>query len=557
MGKYYISAFLGAVFYFLLSGDAFAQDVNDIFENVVDSTTYLPSIISSLAFLSAILIGVTAIFKTIEHVNNPSQVPLSVPVVRFLIGGGLFSLPIIVEAAINTINGGSIATFDPLGEYSVLYGASSMIGFVTGYLTIGNVNSILNSIMNSMGEIPGMVAAVAYLLGLVMVVSAIYKTRDHVEDPDRIPLKDVVIRYLTAGMLFALPTIFSAMYETINGGGLGFTGEIIGLMQGSRFFISSEAEGLGIFGGAACNGSEIAIGTTLGDVFCTVMITSAGLPGFLAALSYIIGTVFGLWAIIKIRDHVNNPSQVPLHEGITRLIAGGAFFALPVVALAIQYSLTPNVLAAASLIATNTGFNEVIPATCLGAATLGLVNSLDQAMVCFMDDILGPSHVLLNFFTFVAGLIFVMIGISRITKSAQEGARGPGGIGTLGTFVIGGFLMSATTILRAFSGSLFGVTGAITKTNANLIYTTGMSPTEEIAAHNVISAVLKFMIIIGMISFVRGLFIMRDVSEGSQQASLMSGMTHIIGGALAVNLGPLLNAVQSTLGITAFGVTFS
>lgn len=117
--------------------------------------------------------------------------------------------------------------------------------------------------------------------------------------------------------------------------------------------------------------------------------------------------------------------------------------------------------------------------------------------------------------------------------------------------------MSATTILRAVSGSMFGAFGTRTETTATLQYTGTMSAAETAAAYNVINAVLKFMIVIGMISFVRGLFIMRDVSEGGQGASTMSGMTHIIGGALAVNLGPLLNAVQTTLGVTAFGVQFS
>lgn len=555
--KPYISVLFGVLFYFLLSGDVFAQDINDISENIVQSTRFLPALVSGLAFLSAILIGITAILKTIDHVNNPAQTPIRVPVIRFIIGGALFSLPIIIEAALLTINGGSITNFNPLGQFSALFGASNLIGFVTAYLTIGNVNSILNSIMISIGEIPAMVAAVGYLLGLVMVASAIYKTRDHVEDPDRVPLKDVVIRYLTAGMLFGLPTVFNAMYETINGGGLGFTGQIMQLMQGSRFFISSEVEGLSFvglnLGGGACTGLEMFTGNDVGDILCTMLITSAGIPGFLAALSYIIGTVLGLWAIVKIRDHVNNPSQTPLHEGITRLIAGGAFFALPVVALAIQYSITPNVLAISVLAGTNTGFNTPTTLSCSSSSA----NSLDQAMACFMSDILGPSHVLLNFFTFVAGLIFIMIGISRLTRSAQEGARGPGGIGTIATFVVAGLLMSATTILRAFSGSMFGVFGAKTKTNANLLYADGMSDLEKAAAYNVVNAVLQFMIIIGMISFVRGIFIMRDVAEGQGQASTMAGMTHIIGGALAVNLGPLLNAVQATLGITAFGVTFS
>ncbi len=546
MIKRYISLFSYVIFCSLLPGSAFSQDVNEVAQNIVGSTSALPGLISALAFLSGILIAVTAIFKTIDHVSNPTQTPLRVPVVRFLVGGTLFALPVIVEATLATINGGSITDFDPLGTFSALFDLSSAFGAITGFLSLGNVNSILNSVMRSIGELPGMVAAVAYLLGLIMAVSAIYKTRDHVENPDQYPLKDAVIRFLTAGMLFGLPTVFNTMFEAVNGGGLGFTGAIASLISGAQFFISTDA-------GVACSGLEWTglFGTpTVGSVLCTVMQTTSGLPGFLAAVSYIIGTVLGLWAIIKIRDHVNNPSQVPLHEGITRLLAGGAFFALPVVAMALQYSVTPNVLAVSTLLGTNTGFNETLP-------TCSSTNSLDEAMVCFMKDILGPGHVLLNFFTFVAGLIFIMIGISRLTKSAQEGARGPGGIGTVTTFFIGGILMSATTILRAFSGTIFGSMGTITLTDAKLTYTTGMSAAETAAAYNVISAVLKFMIIIGMISFVRGIFIMRDVAEGSQQASTMSGMTHIIGGALAVNLGPLLNVIQTTLGITAFGVTFS
>jgi len=72
----------------------------------------------------------------------------------------------------------------------------------------------------------------------------------------------------------------------------------------------------------------------------------------------------------------------------------------------------------------------------------------------------------------------------------------------------------------------------------------------------VISSVLQFMIVLGVVSFARGIFIVRGVAEGNGQASLMAGVTHLIGGALAVNLGPMMNAVQSTLNLTAYGVSF-
>lgn len=105
------------------------------------------------------------------------------------------------------------------------------------------------------------------------------------------------------------------------------------------------------------------------------------------------------------------------------------------------------------------------------------------------------------------------------------------------------------------TASLF--TNPINRTFATLQYTTGMLAPEVDAAHAVISAIIKFVLIVGLISFVRGIFIIRSVAEGNSQSSIMSGVTHMLAGALAVNLGPLLNAVQATLGIGGFGIAFT
>jgi hypothetical protein len=184
----------------------------------------------------------------------------------------------------------------------------------------------------------------------------------------------------------------------------------------------------------------------------------------------------------------------------------------------------------------------------------GGAGGLDGALYCMMTDLTGPIHNVLNFFSFVAGMIFIMVGISRLMKSAQDGARGPGGMGTFMTFIAGGALISYNEFIRAFTGTFFS--NPLTLTYANLKYTKGMSPDEAIHAHTVISAIMKFMIIVGLISFVRGIFIVRNVAEGNGQASIMAGVTHLVGGALAVNLGPLLSAVQATLGITGYGIEF-
>lgn len=547
MKKSICSLFLSVFFVLGFSKLGHAQEVNDIGQSIVDSTAALPGLVAALAYLGGLVIGVTAIFKTVDHVNNPSQTPLSVPVIRFLIAGALFGLPIIAEAAWVTINGAGPETdFDPItnGNNSIIGTFSAFMGLATMASALGtNFNTILNEIMDSIDQIPGLVAAIGYMLGLVITVSALYKTRDHVENPSQVPLKDAVMRYITAGALFALPTVFEAMYETIADTGMGVWGTITAVLGAVSFLYSTDTTSV------ECLGAFFGLGSTLGGVICNSLVNSSALPVFLNGISYLLGLVMGVWGVLKIRDHVLEPTRVQLHEGISRLLAGGCFFSLPYLVTVLKSSFLSVGLVGATLFMTTSTYNSSI-----GVGSCGATNSLDEAMGCFMRDIMGPAHVTLNFFSFVAGMIFIMIGVSRLIKTSQEGARGPGGIGTLSTFVIGGLLLSASTILRAFSSSFFDST--ITYSYANLQFTGGMAASETQAAHNVISAVLQFLAVLGMISFVRGLFIMRDVAEGKGNASTMAGMTHLIGGALAVNMGPLLNAIQQTLGITAFGVSF-
>ena len=88
------------------------------------------------------------------------------------------------------------------------------------------------------------------------------------------------------------------------------------------------------------------------------------------------------------------------------------------------------------------------------------------------------------------------------------------------------------------------------------MFTGGMTGAEIGHAEAVIAAITAFVAVVGWISFIRGFFILRAVTEGNSQASSMAAFTHIIGGAIAVNLGPMLEAVQVTLGITQIGVAY-
>lgn len=68
----------------------------------------------------------------------------------------------------------------------------------------------------------------------------------------------------------------------------------------------------------------------------TITTQIGGIPGFITAIAYIMGTLFAVLGILKIKDHVENPSNTPLREGAIRLAVGGGLFVVPLITEAMQ-----------------------------------------------------------------------------------------------------------------------------------------------------------------------------------------------------------------------------
>jgi hypothetical protein len=295
---------------------------------------------------------------------------------------------------------------------------------------------------------------------------------------------------------------------------------------------------LGSITGQGECGQKIRAG--IGDAMCQVVISSNALPGLISGIAYMAGLILAVTAMLKLKEHVLNPDRTPISESMKRFVAGGAFFSLPTITAAVTGLVSGN----GEGYQQSGGFNNE------GLSTTG---GLDSMVSLLVADIWEPLQILLSSFSYLAGLVFVVIGIGRLIKTAQDGPRGPSGVGTIMTFVTAGVLFSLDAMMGAFSSSMFGSNDI--KTYVVLNSRTG---DVDVDGHveAMISAVVAFMALVGWISFIRGFFIMRDVAEGNGQASLMSATTHMFGGALAVNLGPVINAVQTTMGLTPYGMTF-
>lgn len=111
-------AFAGAAALVALSAvDAAAasstSNFGTIANNITDSIATLPGLLSALAYMFGILLGVLGVMKIKDHVENPSQTPLKDGAVRLAAGGGLFALPIIYNAMQNTIGKEGQAVISP------------------------------------------------------------------------------------------------------------------------------------------------------------------------------------------------------------------------------------------------------------------------------------------------------------------------------------------------------------------------------------------------------------------------------------------------------------
>ena len=115
---------------------------------------------------------------------------------------------------------------------------------------------------------------------------------------------------------------------------------------------ASAAVMVGVIGGAE---DALAAGAGGGKNFSSIaenITTSiAGLPGLLTGVAYMLGILLGVLGILKIKDHVENPTQTPLQHGAIRLAAGGGLFALPIVyeAMSSTIGAEQNAVSAAEL----------------------------------------------------------------------------------------------------------------------------------------------------------------------------------------------------------------
>lgn len=400
-------------------------------------------------------------------------------------------------------------------------GGGGGVGDFTEYATdVTNNTTILVEIFNYF----------SFMAAIVLVALAIGEMRRIVDGTGGggLAWRQPLAKLGFGGALFALPYM-TRMAQATMGGGPGSDMGSWGFLQLMGFTFGGYSIDENGLSGFIRNGiNNIAV---LVDVACVV--------------AFIIGVWFFMRGIQLLKNHIENPGNSPLPDALKRLAVGGALFSLPIL---VKIARTTFGAGFGSSGSGNSGWNI--------SSSAG--SGLDGMMIHFMRDLVTPATYAIEAFCFTAGVIMILFAMQRLVRTAQDGPRGPLGAGTIAMFVIAGILLSFPQFASVIGNSLTDDGMSLTRIEANFLSEAGADAAQKQNAINVMSAVIAFMAVIGFLSIVRGLFMLKTLAEGGQ-ATLMQVTVHLVAGAMCVNLGAVINAVQSSLGLSPsdFAVVFS
>lgn len=276
---------------------------------------------------------------------------------------------------------------------------------------------------------------------------------------------------------------------------------------------------------------------TLGDMTNKMYDSFVSLQTFLSVLSYVLGTFFSITGLQMLRNYVDDPSRNPGHAALLRMGAAGFFLFAPSAASMLVATISGGSIGDTSMLVTA---NES-GSTVIGTAASG--TGLEQAVKRFVIDIASPMlDNILPILAYVGGLVFMMIGLKRLALANGDGPQAPGGMGTMGTFMVAACLLSFGYVMYVLQGSIFGVTNLYANSK---LTSTGLTPQMADHANQTLWAVFIFLRVVGYISVLRGLFMLRAVAEGGN-VSMVGVMTHLIAGAMLANGGMLVQTIQCT-----------
>jgi hypothetical protein len=272
---------------------------------------------------------------------------------------------------------------------------------------------------------------------------------------------------------------------------------------------------------------------TLGQVTQKLYTDFLPVQVFLSSIIFLLGIWYSIKGVQMLRATGEGGQNAPaLSASLFKLFGGAALIVIPFAINVLVNTLSSGNLGAKSI--QQSGILASDAPTFDGPG-------LDEAVGRFVIDFFYPfMSDALPYFCYIAGVLLLVRGFQRVANGDEKGPKAPGGLGTWMLFFVAAALMSMGYFMQVLQCSIFGT---------NMLYGSVKLMDQSILsqrAENVLWAVFQFLRIVGYISVIRGLFMLKGFAEGANNASLLGSSTHIISGAMLANVFFYVNVIQNT-----------
>lgn len=176
--------------------------------------------------------------------------------------------------------------------------------------------------------------------------------------------------------------------------------------------------------------------------------------------------------------------------------------------------------------------------------------SLADALISLVRDVDAPLRLAISVVCYLLALGAFAQGCLRLLR-ASNGFQAPAAMGTVLCFVVCMVLVTLPSWIVGGEMSLFGErTGGV---GATLGYGGGSEAAD--AMNQVLKAVFIVVGLVGLIAFIRGLFVLRAAADGRPGASAGGAAVMMFGGLLAWHMVPVIGALQNSLGIKVLEIS--
>ena len=97
---------------------------------------------------------------------------------------------------------------------------------------------------------------------------------------------------------------------------------------------------VGMMAGSASDAHAAGAAITFKDMSSNIAVASSGFNNLISIVCWVAGAGLGVAGIFKLKQHVDNPGQTPMKDGLIRIACGGGLLAFPFIQTAMQGSIS-------------------------------------------------------------------------------------------------------------------------------------------------------------------------------------------------------------------------